>query len=79
MAKHGKGAKRPVADWEVRHKGGTETIASARYERDKAGGYTFWDKGHLLWEFPPGVVLWIRPAILASEPADPGPIEVGKP
>jgi hypothetical protein len=83
----------PLTDWEVAHKGGSATVVSARYSRDRDGGCTFSDDSGIAWDFPPGAVFFVRslhtrvPDLHAREDeirqsgyeaADPGPIPVGK-
>jgi hypothetical protein len=69
--------KRPEpGDWEVRHKGGIQHIAQARYTRDRDGAYTFTSGSRLIAEFPPGSVHMILPLPV---PADPVTAETDKP
>jgi hypothetical protein len=52
-----------LGDWQVRHAATATdiTVAESWWERDKAGGYTFYDSsGDVTADFPPGTVTAVR-------------------
>jgi hypothetical protein len=72
-----------LGEWQVRHTatGADITIAESWWERDKAGGYTFYDTaGDVTADFPPGTVTAVRRvthALTGFAPGRHGGEEVG--